>query len=140
MKNFAGLYRKENVGIKAVSPRITRVAGSAAMAQALARTAANRLGLTIGVSGRPSMLVSSRGFSADHHGPKKVNMWEAPLKPAEWKEEHFVFASLGGWGLLFYAGYKAASGGGKKKAPGGAEEAPHAEGGAPAPAAEGAKH
>ncbi|KAL3695007.1 hypothetical protein R1sor_008658 [Riccia sorocarpa] len=56
-----------------------------------------------------------RGFAADHHGSSKVNIWEAPGSPSKWKEEHFVFASLGGWGTLFFAGYKAATGGTKKK-------------------------
>ncbi|KAL2610004.1 hypothetical protein R1flu_028577 [Riccia fluitans] len=56
-----------------------------------------------------------RGFAADHNGSAKGNIWEAPGSPSKWKEEHFVFASLGGWGTLFFAGYKAAIGGGKKK-------------------------
>lgn len=24
----------------------------------------------------------------DHHGPPKVNFWEAPMSPSTWKEEH----------------------------------------------------
>ncbi|KAJ7566398.1 hypothetical protein O6H91_02G100700 [Diphasiastrum complanatum] len=58
----------------------------------------------------PSNSRHVRGFSSEH-GPAKVNLWEAPLKPALWKEEHFVFVSLAGWGLIFYGGYKAFSGG-----------------------------
>ncbi|THU44042.1 hypothetical protein C4D60_Mb02t03200 [Musa balbisiana] len=41
-----------------------------------------------------------------HHGPPKINMWEDPLSPSKWKEEHFVLTSLTGWALLFYGGYK----------------------------------
>ncbi|RWV95407.1 hypothetical protein GW17_00041973 [Ensete ventricosum] len=33
-------------------------------------------------------------------------MWEDPLSPSKWKEEHFVLTSLTGWALLFYGGYK----------------------------------
>ncbi|URD91205.1 F-box domain containing protein [Musa troglodytarum] len=43
---------------------------------------------------------------SDHHGPPKINMWEDPLSPSKWKEEHFVLTSLTGWALLFYGGYK----------------------------------
>ncbi|KAJ7526651.1 hypothetical protein O6H91_16G017200 [Diphasiastrum complanatum] len=59
-----------------------------------------------------------RCFASEHHGhgSSRVNMWEAPLEPALWKEEHFVFASVAGWGLLFYGGYKAFSGGKKEEA------------------------
>ncbi|KAL2635864.1 hypothetical protein R1flu_007343 [Riccia fluitans] len=56
-----------------------------------------------------------RGFAADHHRFVRVNIWEAPGSPSKWKEEHFVFASLGGWGTLFFVGYKAATGGSEKK-------------------------
>ncbi|KAK9938236.1 hypothetical protein M0R45_014988 [Rubus argutus] len=53
-------------------------------------------------------LVHRRGLAggADHHGPPKVNFWEAPLSPSKWKQNHFVIASLAGCGLLFYGGYK----------------------------------
>ncbi|KAG1368186.1 hypothetical protein COCNU_14G006540, partial [Cocos nucifera] len=53
--------------------------------------------------------------SGDHHGPLKVNIWEDPLSPSKWKEEHFVLASLGGWFLLGYAGYKLFGGKKEKK-------------------------
>ncbi|KAJ8504026.1 hypothetical protein OPV22_004912 [Ensete ventricosum] len=35
-------------------------------------------------------LVPWRGLAGggDHHGPPKVNMWEDPLSPSKWKEEH----------------------------------------------------
>ncbi|KAG6545355.1 hypothetical protein Mapa_013204 [Marchantia paleacea] len=64
---------------------------------------------------KPSNFTASRTFAADHgHGPARVNIWEDPTSPSKWKEEHFVFVSLAGWGLLFYGGYKAATGGSKK--------------------------
>lgn len=53
-------------------------------------------------------LVQRRGLAgaADHHGPPKVNCWQEPTNPGNWKEEHFVIVSLSGWGLLFFGGYK----------------------------------
>ncbi|KAF7096938.1 hypothetical protein CFC21_098819 [Triticum aestivum] len=35
-------------------------------------------------------LISSRRMAgaADHHGSTKVNMWQEPLNPGNWKEEH----------------------------------------------------
>ncbi|CAA6656651.1 unnamed protein product [Spirodela intermedia] len=53
--------------------------------------------------------------SIHHHGPPKINCWQDPLSPSQWKEEHFVIVSLTGWGLLFYGGYKLATGGKKEK-------------------------
>ncbi|BAF12471.1 uncharacterized protein [Oryza sativa Japonica Group] len=49
-------------------------------------------------------LVSRRGLAgaADHHGPPKVNIWQEPMNPANWKEEQFVLASLAMWGGIFY--------------------------------------
>ncbi|XP_019059422.1 PREDICTED: uncharacterized protein LOC109117137 [Tarenaya hassleriana] len=62
-------------------------------------------------------ITQRRGLAgaADHHGPPKVNFWQAPMNPAQWKEEHFVLISLSGWGLLFYGGYKFFTGGKNKK-------------------------
>lgn len=54
--------------------------------------------------------------AADHHGSTKVDFWKQPTNPGNWKEEHFVLISLSGWGLLFYSGYKLATGG-KKETP-----------------------
>ncbi|KAA3482712.1 Aerobic glycerol-3-phosphate dehydrogenase [Gossypium australe] len=53
-------------------------------------------------------LIPRRGLAgaADHNGPPKVNCWQEPMNPANWKEEHFVIVSLTGWGLVFYGGYK----------------------------------
>ncbi|KAL3848895.1 hypothetical protein ACJIZ3_010777 [Penstemon smallii] len=76
------------------------------MAASLVRRAAN---LTRLASSSPSAsLVPRRGFAgaADHHGPPKVNVWEQPTNPGNWKEEQFVIVSLSGWGLLFFSGYK----------------------------------
>lgn len=55
-------------------------------------------------------------YCADHHGSTKVDFWKQPTNPGNWKEEHFVLISLSGWGLLFYSGYKLATGG-KKETP-----------------------
>ncbi|KAH8947953.1 hypothetical protein BDL97_11G071900 [Sphagnum fallax] len=47
-------------------------------------------------------------FSTDdaHGGAAKVPIWQDPTSPSKWKDEHFVFVSLAGWGALFYSGYK----------------------------------
>ncbi|GLT47909.1 hypothetical protein SLA2020_215630 [Shorea laevis] len=67
--------------------------------------------------GHAASLIPRRGLAgaADHHGPPKVNCWQAPMNPAQWKEEHFVIVSLSGWGLLIYGGYKFFTGGKGKK-------------------------
>ncbi|KAK6120604.1 hypothetical protein DH2020_022854 [Rehmannia glutinosa] len=64
---------------------------------------------------RASSLISRRGLAgaADHHGPPKINVWQDPMSPSKWKEEHFVIVSLSGWGLLIFGGYKLFSGGKK---------------------------
>ncbi|KAI0529629.1 hypothetical protein KFK09_002183 [Dendrobium nobile] len=66
----------------------------------------------------PAKLIPRRSLSAggDHHGPPRINLWEDPLSPSKWKEEHLVLASLSGWGLIFYGGYKFFSGGKKDEA------------------------
>jgi hypothetical protein len=47
------------------------------------------------------------------------------MSPSKWKEEHFVFVSLAGWGALFYGGYKFFTSGSKGAAgKGGAEPYP----------------
>nr|PNR54188.1 hypothetical protein PHYPA_007865 [Physcomitrium patens] len=61
-------------------------------------------------------LTQTRNFAADAHGSTKVPMWTAPGSPSTWKEEHFVFVSLAGWGALFYGGYKFFTSGSKKVA------------------------
>uniref|UniRef100_A0ACD5X6S3 Uncharacterized protein n=1 Tax=Avena sativa TaxID=4498 RepID=A0ACD5X6S3_AVESA len=60
-------------------------------------------------------LISRRRLAgaADHHGSTKVNMWQEPMNPGNWKEEHFVLASLAMWGGLIYGGLKLV--GGKKE-------------------------
>ncbi|KAL6599577.1 hypothetical protein ACP70R_045714 [Stipagrostis hirtigluma subsp. patula] len=57
-------------------------------------------------------LISRRRLAgaADHHGPAKVNLWEDPMSPSKWKEEHFVLASLAMWGGIIYGGLKAFTG------------------------------
>ncbi|KAK4576566.1 hypothetical protein RGQ29_027206 [Quercus rubra] len=54
----------------------------------------------------PCLVAEKKKIKEYHHGPPKVNFWQDPLSPSKWKEEHFVIASLTGWGLLFYGGYK----------------------------------
>ncbi|KAL4319447.1 hypothetical protein GQ457_18G014560 [Hibiscus cannabinus] len=73
--------------------------------------AAGRRVATLAPTSAPSQapaLIHRRGLAgaADHHGPPKVNLWQDPLSPSKWKEEHFVIVSLSGWGLLFFSGYK----------------------------------
>ncbi|KAM7274776.1 hypothetical protein ACFE04_016642 [Oxalis oulophora] len=88
----------------------------------LAATAARRAASLARIStprtpAQAASLVHRRGLAgaADHHGPPKVNCWEQPTNPGQWKEEHFVIVSLSGWGLLFYSGYKFFTGGKDKK-------------------------
>lgn len=50
------------------------------------------------------------------HGEVKFNAWEKPTEIAKWKEEHIVFAVLGGWAVTIYSATKI-FGGGKKEAP-----------------------
>ncbi|KAG6385129.1 hypothetical protein SASPL_153957 [Salvia splendens] len=89
----------------------------AAMTARRAATLA-RLSPSSSSASRAAVLVPRRGLagSADPHGPPKVNIWEDPMSPSKWKEEHFVIASLTGWFTLFYGAYKAFSGGKKDKA------------------------
>ncbi|KNA25581.1 hypothetical protein SOVF_005630 [Spinacia oleracea] len=52
-------------------------------------------------------LVQRRGFAgAAEHGPQKVNCWQEPKNPGNWKEEHFVIVSLTGWALAIGGSYK----------------------------------
>eukprot|EP00241_Pyramimonas_parkeae_P013739 CAMPEP_0114254550 /NCGR_PEP_ID=MMETSP0058-20121206/17043_1 /TAXON_ID=36894 /ORGANISM="Pyramimonas parkeae, CCMP726" /LENGTH=77 /DNA_ID=CAMNT_0001368785 /DNA_START=86 /DNA_END=319 /DNA_ORIENTATION=+ len=59
---------------------------------------------------RPTLLrqpvQGARTFAADPHGPPKVNAWEAPTKIETWKEEHIVFAVLGGWAAAIFTATK----------------------------------
>ncbi|GFQ06245.1 hypothetical protein PHJA_002768500 [Phtheirospermum japonicum] len=84
---------------------------------AAARQAANLARLSTPRSSQASTLVQRRGLSGGgvHHGPPKVNVWQDPLSPSKWKEEHFVIVSLTGWGLLIFGGYKLFAGGKKEE-------------------------
>uniref|UniRef100_A0A7N2MRX4 Uncharacterized protein n=1 Tax=Quercus lobata TaxID=97700 RepID=A0A7N2MRX4_QUELO len=88
----------------------------ATVAAAAARRAAALTRLSSPQTSSPH-LIHRRGLAgaADSHGPPRVNIWQDPLSPSKWKEEHFVIASLSGWGLLFFSGYKLFSGGKDKK-------------------------
>ncbi|KAH6795457.1 hypothetical protein C2S51_036443 [Perilla frutescens var. frutescens] len=89
------------------------------LAATTARRAATLARLTPSTSSatRPASLIPRRGLAgaADPHGPPKINIWEDPMSPSKWKEEHFVIASLSGWGLLIYGSYKAFTGGKEEK-------------------------
>ncbi|KAI3465699.1 hypothetical protein Pfo_022362 [Paulownia fortunei] len=89
------------------------------LAAMTARRAANlaRIAPSSSSAARASSLIPRRGLAgaADHHGPPKVNCWQDPMNPAQWKEEHFVIVSLSGWGLLLFGGYKFFTGGKKDK-------------------------
>ncbi|KAI4319815.1 hypothetical protein MLD38_033369 [Melastoma candidum] len=102
------------------------------MATSLAAAAARRLSAhsrnpTFGRSADAARFSQRRGFAgaADHHGPPKVNIWEDPMSPSKWKEEHFVIASLTGWGIIIFGGYKMFSGGKKDKKEEALAEASH---------------
>ncbi|KAL5976222.1 hypothetical protein ACLOJK_041873 [Asimina triloba] len=89
-----------------------------AAAAAAARQAAFHSRLSSPASpAQAARLFQRRGLAggADPHGPPKINLWQDPMSPSKWKEEHFVIASLTGWGLLIFGGYKAFSGGKKEK-------------------------
>ncbi|KAG7983570.1 hypothetical protein I3843_04G112800 [Carya illinoinensis] len=60
------------------------------------------------ISAHVANLVHRRGLAdaADHHGPPRVNVWQDPMSPSKWKEEHFVIVLLSGWGLLIFRGHK----------------------------------
>jgi hypothetical protein len=85
-----------------------------AMAMATTARSAARL---LRMKAPSSVQRSSRTFASDahEHGPKRVSLWEDPMHPGRWKEEHFVFVSLAGWGVLIYGGYKLFAGGSKEK-------------------------
>ncbi|GAQ89492.1 hypothetical protein KFL_005290070 [Klebsormidium nitens] len=86
------------------------------MSQVLFQTAARQLRLSTPLM-KTNHLVPTRSFAAGAHGHEssKADFWKEPTNPGNWKEEQFVLLSLAGWGLLIYGGYKAATGGGKKK-------------------------
>lgn len=103
---------------KKISDRqITKMAAWTAVARqasSLSRLSATK---SVNTTSQGALLIQRRGLSGggDHHGPPKVNIWQDPMSPSKWKEEHFVIASLTGWGLVFYGGYKLFSGGKKEK-------------------------
>ncbi|KAJ4798604.1 Aerobic glycerol-3-phosphate dehydrogenase [Rhynchospora pubera] len=95
--------------------RRTRLERGGSMASRAALASMARVALADTPAAR---IVPRRGMASaeGHHGPAKVNIWEDPLSPSKWKEEHFVLASLSAWGLVIYGGSKA-FGGGKKEKP-----------------------
>ncbi|XP_030459565.1 uncharacterized protein LOC115679967 isoform X2 [Syzygium oleosum] len=92
----------------------TTLAAIAARRGAAALSRAPPPGLS---SAQAGAFAQRRGLAgaADHHGPPRVDVWQDPLSPSKWKEEHFVIVSLSGWGLLIYGGYKLFGGGKKDK-------------------------
>ncbi|CBI28925.3 uncharacterized protein LOC100249870 [Vitis vinifera] len=80
----------------------SRVAAAARQAAILTRLSSAK------PSPQSANLIQRRGLAgaADHHGPPRINVWEDPMSPSKWKEEHFVIVSLSGWGLLFFGSYK----------------------------------
>ncbi|KAM0958677.1 hypothetical protein ACFX13_024578 [Malus domestica] len=95
-----------------------KLKGMATLAAAAARQLATSSRIsTARTSSLPSNIIHRRGLAgaADHHGPPRVNVWQDPLSPSKWKEEHFVIVSLSGWGLLIFGGYKFFTGGKGKK-------------------------
>ncbi|GMY32420.1 Aerobic glycerol-3-phosphate dehydrogenase [Fagus crenata] len=90
----------------------------ASIAALAARQAATLTRLSSPKTSAPAAhLIQRRGLAgaADHHGPPRVNVWQDPMSPSKWKEEHFVIVSLTGWGLLIFSGYKFFTGGKGKK-------------------------
>eukprot|EP00884_Botryococcus_braunii_P012393 jgi/Botrbrau1/21154/Bobra.0061s0048.1 len=55
---------------------------------------------------RAGQLQQQRLMAADAHGEVKVNFWEAPTEVSKWKEEHIVFAVLGGWAIGIWSAFK----------------------------------
>ncbi|XP_057784899.1 uncharacterized protein LOC131002413 [Salvia miltiorrhiza] len=88
----------------------------AAMTARRAATLA-RLSPSTASAARAASLIPRRGLAgaSDHHGPPRINLWEDPMSPSKWKEEHFVIASLSGWFALFYGSYKFFTSGKKDK-------------------------
>ncbi|XP_050134059.1 uncharacterized protein LOC126610122 isoform X3 [Malus sylvestris] len=70
-----------------------KLKGMATLAAAAARQLATSSRIsTARTSSLPSNIIHRRGLAgaADHHGPPRVNVWQDPLSPSKWKEEHFV--------------------------------------------------
>ncbi|KAH7843375.1 hypothetical protein Vadar_015856 [Vaccinium darrowii] len=86
------------------------VARAARQAASVARLSSSQTS-----AAQATSLVQRRGLAgaADHHGPPRVNVWQDPLSPSKWKEEHFVIVSLSGWGLLIFGAVKFFTGGKK---------------------------
>ncbi|XP_038703122.1 uncharacterized protein LOC119999563 isoform X1 [Tripterygium wilfordii] len=71
----------------------------------IAATAARRAASLARISSsatpaQPATLIPRRGFAgaADHHGPPKINCWQDPMSPSQWKEEHFCLTFQSGRG------------------------------------------
>uniref|UniRef100_A0A803QK73 Uncharacterized protein n=1 Tax=Cannabis sativa TaxID=3483 RepID=A0A803QK73_CANSA len=98
-----------------LSPSKTLLTQNIAMATLAAAAARQAATLTRISTPRTPFQAANLVQKRDHHGPARVNVWEDPMSPSKWKEEHFVIVSLSGWGLLIFGGYKLFSGGKDKK-------------------------
>ncbi|PQM39093.1 uncharacterized protein Pyn_23340 [Prunus yedoensis var. nudiflora] len=70
-------------------------------------------------SSQASNLIQRRGLAGAAGKPSswtpRVDVWQDPLSPSKWKEEHFVIVSLSGWGLFIFGAYNFFTGGKGKK-------------------------
>ncbi|ABO96379.1 predicted protein [Ostreococcus lucimarinus CCE9901] len=50
---------------------------------------------------RAPSTIARRSYASDPNAPPKVPYpWHDPMNPSNWKEEHVVFAVLGGWAVV----------------------------------------
>ncbi|CEF98112.1 unnamed product [Ostreococcus tauri] len=82
------------------------------MSTALRRAAAlaQRARVATTSSTRGTHLAQRRTYAADPNAEPKVPYpWNDPMNPSRWKEEHVVFAVLGGWGVVIFGAKSAFS-------------------------------
>ncbi|RVX08607.1 hypothetical protein CK203_014089 [Vitis vinifera] len=74
----------------------SRVAAAARQAAIMTRLSSAK------PSPQSANLIQRRGLAgaADHHGPPRVNVWEDPMSPSKWKEEHVSLIVLENSNLL----------------------------------------
>mmetsp|Transcript_18522 Transcript_18522/g.60326 ORF Transcript_18522/g.60326 Transcript_18522/m.60326 type:complete len:82 (-) Transcript_18522:125-370(-) len=64
------------------------------------RTLAPHLSARLTARSAGTPLGATRGYASDPNAPPKVNMWEKPTEPGEWKEEQLVLTILGSWAVV----------------------------------------